>query len=382
MLFTYKNFSKVLPMSDFTHQIKSADQLSLATESILKSKILNSLNNNNITSDTNTSDILSLNDNNNYKIALIYLGFLVKITLFIICCYATTSYSENPNMKDHKHKYSNHKYLYLTHQSLYMTLATIFISILISIFIYTSSYNTTSHSPTTIDSDSWMYKLYKLYYVILPIAISFEVFVTFSFWSLYLYDKSLVVNFKALIKGNETPIITEFGHHLFPFLIILVDHFTRYEHIEVVYTDTILTSTIPPFNRNAYLEDADDQYDSLEEDDSVAVNNKKHSLKHRNTNTSSSLNTSSYNSKRNTEMEDKTIIRIDKSFIHKLLTTYILFWTTLVLIFGQIKGKYLYPLMNMLGGAIGVVIYVTIAGILLNMILMKYMRSRRTFRIQ
>jgi hypothetical protein len=130
-----------------------------------------------------------------------YSTFLIKVSLFIICCYCCTDYSNNPKQLEYIHTYSDVKFLYFTNQSLYFTVFTLIISFI----------------------DSYRLHISEIYNILLPISITLETIVTAMFWSLYFIDRKLIVNKNFLRAGYETPLLTELGVHLFPLILLIID---------------------------------------------------------------------------------------------------------------------------------------------------------------
>lgn len=130
-----------------------------------------------------------------------FLNLVTKLILFLISLYSVTPYVRNVNQLNYIHLYSNMEWLYFTHISLYLSLFTVTVG-----FIHRFYKN-----------------LFPLYNTLIPIAMSFEFIVTFTFWILYAIDPALILNKFSLIPGNENPFIQELGQHLFPLVLLVVD---------------------------------------------------------------------------------------------------------------------------------------------------------------
>ncbi|KAM0681514.1 hypothetical protein GINT2_000026 [Glugoides intestinalis] len=126
-----------------------------------------------------------------------------KFLLYIICLYSTTKYSKNPKQLEHTHMYSDIEVLYMTNLSLYLTI------LLVSVgFIkYKSQY------------------LSNIYTTIFPAIFTAEMIVTAGFWTLYFVAPKSLVNKKFLLDEYKTPLLTELGIHLFPFILLFLEQY-------------------------------------------------------------------------------------------------------------------------------------------------------------
>lgn len=154
-----------------------------------------------------------------------YILNTLRIILSTICLYSLTPWAENQNMLKHRHTYSNLKMLYFTNQSACLSLIAVGFG-----FIY-----------------RYKSKYFQIYNTILPTAIAFETFLVSIFWPLYFKIPSAVMNKKATMPGFETPILTELGLHLFPFILLIVDQIDfkiKRTRVQSVYLITHLASWI------------------------------------------------------------------------------------------------------------------------------------------
>lgn len=129
-----------------------------------------------------------------------------KALLFFVCLYSATPYSKNPRQEEHQFAYSNLKFLFMTNQGLYITLCVVAIG-----FIYRITG-----------------RFSRIYNTLLPVATVIETLITSAFWILYFSNKKAIINKKFLEPGYETPLLTELGVHLFPFILLLLDQYNLY----------------------------------------------------------------------------------------------------------------------------------------------------------
>lgn len=126
---------------------------------------------------------------------------VLKKILFIICIYAATPFSVNINQRNYIYTYSKLTWVFLSNLSLYLTIFTV------SIYYIYRYFNKNI-------------KLRKLLNNILPTVLTFEIIVTLIFWTLYFYDEKLLINKKFLQPGFTTPLLSQLGIHLFPFVLL------------------------------------------------------------------------------------------------------------------------------------------------------------------
>lgn len=134
--------------------------------------------------------------------ALSWCIFPAKLILLSFCIYATTDYSVNPKQKEIKHPYSDLEHLYFTNISLYFTILASVLCLL-------------HRAVGTLAR-----------YVNLALALSpvFNYITTIVFWSLYFIKRELIVCKKYLCPGYETYLITELSLHLFPLILVSLEH--------------------------------------------------------------------------------------------------------------------------------------------------------------
>lgn len=99
--------------------------------------------------------------------------------------------------------YSDIEALYMTNMGLYLSIFAVSIG-----FIKQRSTN-----------------LAKIYTSILPTVFTIEFGVTTVFWTFYAIDPKFLVNRKFLLEGYQTPLLTELGIHLFPFILLFIDQY-------------------------------------------------------------------------------------------------------------------------------------------------------------
>lgn len=133
----------------------------------------------------------------------------IKAALLAVCLYSTTTFAENKMQRLVRHSYSSYPYLYFTNQTLYL-------SILTSVFGVLHRFAKRSRNGPGRT-------LLVLLNSMLPVALSLEAVTTGVFWSLYFYNKKLVIHPRYTEPGYETPILTELGKHLFPLILLLVE---------------------------------------------------------------------------------------------------------------------------------------------------------------
>jgi hypothetical protein len=144
--------------------------------------------------------------------------YSLKALLFCLVLYALSPYSHNPKQDLFIHSYSDCQWLYFTILSVYLTLLTVSIGFIFRLTkVYFIQYNS---------------KIFSFYNNLLPMAITFEIIVTITFWSLYLIDPELIVNKNNLIPGNETPFLEEMGKHAVPIILLLLDQMD----VKVIYS--------------------------------------------------------------------------------------------------------------------------------------------------
>lgn len=143
---------------------------------------------------------------------------LIKGSLFFICFYASTKYAANPLVAALSSPYSNLRFLYFTHISLYTTLLTFAVG-----FIYRTKR-----------------KLFKLYNVLIPLSFTLEFLVTFTFWAIYYHDPCLIKGRIARLPQYQTPVLTELGQHLFPFILIILEQIDVHIQRSRVHTPLIV----------------------------------------------------------------------------------------------------------------------------------------------
>jgi len=140
---------------------------------------------------------------------------LLKFALFVVCIYSVTRFGENPNQRECCHMYSGLYYLYFTFQNVYLAIFTAILG-----FIYR---NSGEKSKKTV---------FSAYNTVLPVSIVLSFGVTIVFWSLFFYNKKLIIFWKYTEPGYETYMLTELGQHLFPLLLLLL------EQIDIKITQT------------------------------------------------------------------------------------------------------------------------------------------------
>lgn len=140
---------------------------------------------------------------------------LLKFGLFVLCIYSVTRFGENPNQRECCHMYSGFYYLYFTFQNVYLATFTAILG-----FVYRHS------------SEKIRKTVFSAYNTVLPVSTVLSFGVTVVFWSLFFYDKKLIIFWKYTEPGYETYMLTELGQHLFPLLLLFL------EQIDIKITQT------------------------------------------------------------------------------------------------------------------------------------------------
>lgn len=130
-----------------------------------------------------------------------------RTALFLVCLYSATPFAQNKMQRLVRHLYSDYHYLYFTNQTLYLSLLT---SVLCTAYRLLRKSRLKAIALLVINT-------------MLPVILSLETIKTCLFWSLYFYNKKLVIYPKYTLPGYETPLLTELGMHLFPLFMLLLE---------------------------------------------------------------------------------------------------------------------------------------------------------------
>lgn len=126
---------------------------------------------------------------------------MLRFILLVICIYSCTRFAQNPNQSSLPHMYTDYHYAMFTNVVAY---STIFVS-LTGIIYRTKG------------------AMRNIYNTILPVILSFELFITVIFWLCFFIYPSVIAYPKYLKAPYKTPLLTELGVHLFPFCLLYLE---------------------------------------------------------------------------------------------------------------------------------------------------------------
>lgn len=130
---------------------------------------------------------------------------LIKATLIFFCIRYSLGDLANPKCKEYtktySNPYSNHRYLFFTNISCNLTILVYFLCLI--------------------------HRVFNIFYhtcnIILQLALACEFTTTSIFWSLYFYNKELIVSKSTLKPGYETPLIENLASHIFPYILLILE---------------------------------------------------------------------------------------------------------------------------------------------------------------
>lgn len=128
---------------------------------------------------------------------------ILRLVLLAICIYSCTRFAQNPNqsLPGNTHRFTDYYYAMLTNVTAYST-----ILVVLAGFVYRATG-----------------AMRGIYNTALPVILSLEFLVVMIFWPCFFIFPQGIVYFKYLDQACKTPLLTELGVHMIPFLLLFLE---------------------------------------------------------------------------------------------------------------------------------------------------------------